>query len=109
VPRSSQSYRDERVLRSDRGRVALIPMVFNDRKLGTPEPVEGSGFSDLGVRWTRSPQAEVNWLKISGRLTYKGVPLTSSREASAQSAPEHVRPVRVLGSMIQTVSTPIAR
>ena len=54
-------------------------------------------------------QAEVIWLKISGRLTYKGVPLTSRRAASTHSMPEHMRPVRVLGSMIQTVSTPISR
>ena len=54
-------------------------------------------------------QAVVTWLKISGRSTYKDVPLTARREASTHSAPRHIRPVRVFGSMIQTVSTPIAR
>ena len=54
-------------------------------------------------------QAAVNWLKISGRSTNKGVPLTSRRAASIHSVAEHIRPERVLGSMIQTVSTPIAR
>jgi len=54
-------------------------------------------------------QADVNWLKMSGRLTYKGVPLTSRREDSTHSVPEHIRPVRVVGSMIHTVSTPIRR
>jgi hypothetical protein len=55
------------------------------------------------------PQADVNWLKMSGRLTYKGVRFTSRREDSTHSVPEHIRPVRVVGSMIQTVSTPILR
>jgi hypothetical protein len=54
-------------------------------------------------------QAEVNWLKMSRRFTNKGVRLTSRREDSTHSEPEHMRPVRVFGSMIHTVSTPIAR
>jgi hypothetical protein len=56
-----------------------------------------------------SSHAVTSWLKISGRFTYNGVCLTSSRVASTHSAPEHMRPVRVFGSIIHTVPTPIFR
>ena len=69
----------------------------------------GLDSESANLRRICSPQAGVNWLNISGRLTYRGVPLTSRRAASTQSVPEHIRPVRVVGSMIQTVSTPILR
>jgi hypothetical protein len=88
-----------------------------DYTFGRPAAINDLGWR-LFIFWllARVLRLKLGWLASLAvvvadfpKFTKIGVLRTSMRSACTHSSPKHIRPLRVLGSMIKTVSTPIAR